>query len=264
MTTAATLEQLTARLAAAGFVAAADEARQLTAAAGADPTLLDRLTERRLTGEPLAWITGSARFCGLDIHIDPGVYVPRPHTELLARRGLRRLAAGGVAIDLCTGSGALAAALMAGRPDARVVATDIDPRACACARRNGVEAYLGDLFAPLPAELGEVDMVIGAVPNVPTAELSYLQRDTFRFETRLAYDGGGDGSDILRRVLADAPGRLRPGGVLLLELGGRQLDGLGDDLGRHGFAEVSPLVDDDGDVRGLEATFAPGFTLARS
>lgn len=215
------LEQPTARLAAAGFVAAADEASQLAAAAGADQTRLDQLAARRLTGEPLAWITGSSRFCGL---------------------------------DLCTGSGALAAALMAGRPDARVVATDIDPRACVCARRNGVEAYLGDLFAPLPDGLGEVDMVIGAVPNVPTGELSYLQRDTFSFESRLAYDGGGDGSDILRRALAEAPPRLRPGGLLLLELGGRQLDGLADDLRRHGYAEVSPLVDDDGDVRGFEAT----------
>ncbi len=202
------LEQLTARLAATGFVAAADEASQLAAAAGADQTRLDQLAARRLTGEPLAWITGSSRFCGLDIHIDPGVYVPRPHTELLARRGLRRLPAGGVAIDLCTGSGALAATLMAGRPDARVVATDIDPRACVC--------------APL--------------------------------ESRLAYDGGGDGSDILRRALAEAPPRLRPGGLLLLELGGRQLDGLADDLRLHGYAEVSPLVDDDGDVRGFEAT----------
>jgi release factor glutamine methyltransferase len=149
----------------------------------------------------------------------------------------------------------MAKTLMAGRPGARVVACDVDERAVACATANGVEAYRGDLFAPLPRALeGRVDVVVGVVPYVPTPELPLLQRDTFTFETPLSYDGGGDGTEILRRVLADSPRFLRRGGALLLELGGEQPDALGDDLAHLGYVDVSVLVDEDGDVRGVEAT----------
>ena len=96
--------------------------------------LLSELLARRLTGEPLAWITGSVTFCGLTLRIDPGVYVPRWHTELLARRAVKRLPQDGTAIDLCTGAGAIAATLVAHRPEARVLATEVDPWAVACAR----------------------------------------------------------------------------------------------------------------------------------
>jgi release factor glutamine methyltransferase len=118
-----------------------------------------------------------------------------------------------------------------------------------------VEAYRGDLFAPLPRTLeGRVDVVVGAVPYVPTAELPLLQRDTFAFESPLSYDGGRDGTEIVRRVLAGGPRVLRRGGALLLELGGGQADELLDELARLGYADVAVLVDEDGDVRGIEAT----------
>ena len=100
-------EDVAARLERAGFVAAEEEAAELLAAGGD----LDALVARRLTGEPLAWITGTAPFCGLWIRVDPGVYVPRWQTEALARRAVERLPADGVAIDLCTGSGAIATVL---------------------------------------------------------------------------------------------------------------------------------------------------------
>jgi release factor glutamine methyltransferase len=249
------LHGLTELLAGAGFVAADEEADELIARAAGDAALLDALVERRLTGEPLAWITGSVSFCDLEIRVDPGVYVPRWQSEALACRAVERLPADGAAIDLCTGSGAMAKTLMARRPGARVVACDVDERAVACATANGVEAYRGDLFAPLPRALeGRVDVVVGVVPYVPTPELPLLQRDTFTFETPLSYDGGGDGTEILRRVLADSPRFLRRGGALLLELGGEQPDALGDDLAHLGYVDVSVLVDEDGDVRGVEAT----------
>jgi release factor glutamine methyltransferase len=218
--------------------------------------LLDALVERRLTGEPLAWITGSVVFCGVQIRVDPGVYVPRWQSEQLAGRAVERLPAGGVAIDLCTGTGAIARTMIAGRPGARVVASDVDPRAVACATANGVEVYLGDLFVPLPHALeGCVDVVVGVVPYVPTPKLALLQRDTFTFESTLSYDGGDDGADILRRVMHDSRPFLRRGGALLLELGGDQADVLGDDLARLGYVDVRVLADEDGDVRGVEATF---------
>jgi len=250
-------EGLAALLAAGGFVAAEEEAGELLARAAGDADALEALVARRLTGEPLEWIVGSATFCGIAIRVDPGVYVPRRQSEPLARRAARRLPPDGVAIDLCTGSGAIARVLAARRPGARVVASDVDEGAVACARANGVEAYRGELFAPLPPELaGRVDVVAGVVPYVPTPDLGLLQRDTFAFETTLSYDGGEDGTAILRAVLAGAPRFLRRGGALLLELGGDQATALAPDLARLGYADVTPLVDEDGDVRGVEATLA--------
>ena len=99
-----------------GFVAPDEEAQELLEAAGGDAATLDGLVERRLTGEPLAWITGSVEFCGLKIAVHEGVYVPRWHTELVAERAAERLPEHGAAIDLCTGSGAIAKVLMTRRP----------------------------------------------------------------------------------------------------------------------------------------------------
>jgi release factor glutamine methyltransferase len=249
------LEGLTALLSRAGFVAAGEEASELLARAAGDAGLLDSLARRRLTGEPLAWITGSVRFCGIEIRVDPGVYVPRWQSEPLVRSAVARLPAGGTAIDLCTGTGAAAKTLMLGCPGATVVASDIDPRAVACAKANGVDVHLGDLFAPLRTSLeGRADVVVGIVPYVPTSELALLQRDTFTFESRRSYHGGRDGTDLLRRILRDGPRFLRQGGALLLELGGEQADALGGDLARLGYTDVEVFLDEAGDVRGIEAT----------
>ena len=149
----------------------------------------------------------------------------------------------------------MAKTLTTHRPGARVVASDLDERAVACAAANGVEVYRGDLFAPLPRTLqGRVHVVVGVVPYVPTSALPLLQRDTFTFESPLSYDGGRDGTDVLRRVLTESPRFLRRGGALLLELGGKQADLLAEDLARLGYVDVSVLVDDERDVRGIEAT----------
>jgi release factor glutamine methyltransferase len=250
---------LVARLEAGGFVAADEEADELLACAAGDGERLEALLRRRFTGEPLAWITGSVMFCGVEVRVDRGVYVPRWQSEQLALRAVERLPErGGTAVDLCTGSGAIAAALHARRPAARVVATEVDARVAACARANGIEVLEGDLLDPLPRELeGQVAVIVGVVPYVPTPELGLLQRDTFTFETALSYDGGDDGTTHLRRVIAGAPRFLRPGGALLLELGAGQPEHLQEDLIRHGFTDVTVLRDEDGDVRGIEATFAP-------
>ena len=227
-----------------GFVAAEEEAAELIETAAGDPARLSAMLARRLTGEPLAWITGWVDFCGLRVTVCPGVYVPRWQTEPLVFRA-RQLAPAS-AIDLCTGSGAVA--LVLASLGASVVASDLSPEAVACARGNGVDAYLGDLFAPLPA--GRVDLITGVVPYVPTADLPLLQRDTFTFEPELFYDGGFDGLALLSRVLREAPAWLHPGGTVLLELGGRQAEA----LSYEGFANVSVLRDEDGDIRGIEAT----------
>ena len=139
-------------------------------------------------------------------------------------------------------------------PAARIVATDSDDRAVACARANGVEAYAGDLFAGVPASLaGRTDVVVAVVPYVPTPELRTLPRDTLHFEDISHYDGGPDGTDVLRRVVTEAPRFLRHGGALLLELGGEQADVLRPVLDHAGYRAAQTWSDMDGDVRGLEA-----------
>jgi release factor glutamine methyltransferase len=250
---------LAALLGRAGFVAPEEEADDLLAGAAGDAVLLRSLVARRLTGEPLAWVTGSVTFCDLVIRVDPGVYVPRWQSQELARRAAACLPPDGAAIDLCTGSGAIAKVLATARPGARVVATDIDGRATSCAAANGVEAYRGDLFGPLPAALvGQADVVVAVVPYVPTPSLPLLQRDTLAFESTLSYDGGEDGTRILRRVVTEAPHFLRPGAMLLIELGGEQADALRPDLERLGYTAIAELLDEDDDVRGLEARFGDG------
>jgi release factor glutamine methyltransferase len=188
------------------------------------------------------------------VRIGPGVYVPRWQSLPLARRGVARLPDRGTAIDLCTGSGAIAAALGAAHPAARIVATDLDPRAVGCARANGVEAYRGDLFTGVPEALrGRTDVVVAVVPYVPSGALDLLPRDTLRFEDVSHYDGGPDGTDLLRRVALEAPLFLCAGGALLLELGGDQAEALQPLLVHHGYHSIETWSDEEGDVRGLEA-----------
>ena len=254
VTRSAAESDASARLAAGGFLAPDDEAAELVAAAGDDGSQLEAFLARRLTGEPLAWITGATTFCGVRVLVDTGVYVPRWHTEALALSAVERLPEHGVAVDACTGSGAIAVVLGTCRPAARVVATDIDQRCVDCARRNGVDTVLGDLLASLPRALeGVVDVLTAVVPYVPTTELPFLQRDTFTFESTLAYDGGRDGGRLLRRLVRASARFVRPGGVLLLELGGRQASLISGALEAAGYGAVRELTDDDGDVRGVEA-----------
>ena len=251
---AAQRSKVAARLAAGGFVAPVEEASELFDAAAGDAARLEALVERRLSGEPLAWITGATTFCGLRVLVDSGVYVPRPHTEKLVMRAVELLPEHGVAVDACTGSGAIAVVLGNGRPAAHVVAIDIDECSVECARRNGVEAVQGDLLASVPRALeGAVDVLTAVVPYVPTAELRYLQRDTFTFESTLAYDGGGDGARLLRRVVRESTRFVRAGGALLLELGGAQAALLATVLATAGYGDARELVDEDGDTRGIEA-----------
>ncbi len=242
----------------AGFIAAEDEALELLVAARGNDVLLESLVERRLRGEPIAWIVGHAVFCGLTVNVRDGVYVPRWQSEPLARRAVERLPARGIAIDVCTGSGAIAMVLRAQRPEATILATELDQRAIECASSNGVDVYPGDLFASVPLELeGQVDVIVGVVPYVPTASLSLLPRDTLDFESTLSYDGGAEGVDTLRRVVRRSSHYLRPGGALLLELGGDEADILRNDLVDSGFVETLIHRDDDGDVRAIEATLDP-------
>jgi release factor glutamine methyltransferase len=188
---------LTRVLADGGFIAPDAEADALLTASSEGVGPIEELVARRLRGEPLAWITGGVSFCDVRVRIDPGVFEPRPQTEALARRAAALLPEAGIAVDLCTGSGAVAAVLRSTHPLATVVATDLDPGAVVCARRNGVEAFLGDLDEPLsPLLRGRVDVMTVVAPCVPTEELHLLPRDVLAHEPRLAIDGGPRGMTV--------------------------------------------------------------------
>ena len=245
---------MTRTLAAAGSIAAGEEADELLRAAAGDETKLRGLVARRTEGEPIAWLTGLVDFGGIELFVDPGVYVPRWQTEALARRAASLLPADGHGMDLCTGAGAIAAVMAAAQPGARVVATELDEGAVTCARRNGIEVYAGHLDDPLPRELlGRIDVIASVVPYVPTDSIRLLPRDVQAFEPHLALDGGVDGTELLIEVIRRAPRWLRPGGRLLLELGGEQANAVGRLLGELGFTAIEVGVDEEDDPRSISA-----------
>jgi release factor glutamine methyltransferase len=249
---------VTRALAGAGCVAADEEAEELMSAAG-DADDLRRMVERRLTGEPLAWITGRTAFCGLEVAVDPGVYVPRWQSEPLARLAAELLPPTGLAVDLCTGSGAVAMVMQAIRPRARVVATDIDPVAVRCARRNGVVVYPGHLDRPLPPELAAgVDVMTGVLPYVPDEAIHLLPRDVQAFEPRAALDGGRDGLESVASVVGTSPSWLRRGGWLALEVGGDQVPPVTALFEAAGYDALGVLEDADGDPRAVYGQLTSG------
>ncbi|MGQ0616092.1 MAG: N5-glutamine methyltransferase family protein [Acidimicrobiia bacterium] len=239
------------RLEVAGCVAAVHEAAELLAVAP-DSRRLEAMVRRREQGEPLAWITGTVRFCGRTMHVAPGVYVPRRQSEELARRAAALLADGTWAIDLCAGAGAVAAHLRAQVPTAAVCGVDIDLRAAVCARTNGVPTAVADLAAPLRAD-NRVDVITAVAPYVPTGDLRLLPADVQRYEPSHALDGGADGLDLLRRAIVAARRLLRPGGWFVFEVGGDQDEAVAPALAASGFDLFVPWWDDDGDLRGVAA-----------
>ncbi len=214
-------------LRAAGCVFAEDEAELLIAGARTTDELAV-LVGRRVAGLPLEHVLGWAEFCGLRIAVEPGVFVPRRRTEFLARQAVALAPAGAVVVDLCCGSGAVGAALVAGADVAELHAVDIDPVVLPCARRNlaGAEVavvHQGDLYEPLPGELrGRIDVLVANAPYVPSDAVALLPREARIYESRVALDGGADGLDVQRRVAAVAADWLAPGGHLLIETSGRQ------------------------------------------
>lgn len=211
--------EVVATLRAAGCVYAEEEAGLLLAAAPG-PDELAALVAARARGLPLEHLLGWAAFRGLRVHVDPGVFVPRRRTELLVARAVALAPPRPVVVDLCCGSGAVGAALLAELEVAELHAADVDPRAVACARRNlgRARVHEGDLFDALPDRLrGGVQLLVVNAPYVPTDGLALMPAEARLHEPRTALDGGPDGLDLHRRVAAGAPGWLAPGGRLLLE-----------------------------------------------
>jgi release factor glutamine methyltransferase len=203
------------------------ERTRLEALAAADRPLED-LIARRLSGEPLQYIEGSAAFGPLELLVDERVLIPRPETEGLFEMATRMVRTPEVIVDLCTGSGALALALKNHFPGAAVFATDVSAEAIEVASfnryRTGLQVYLaeGDLFEPLPAAIfGTVDLIVTNPPYVAEVDFAGLPRDVQR-EPKVALVAGPTGLEVIERIGASAGEWLRPGGVVICEIGERQ------------------------------------------
>jgi release factor glutamine methyltransferase len=208
------------------------------------------LVSRRMTGEPLQYVTGVAGFRHLELAVGPGVFIPRPETELVAALAMERLPANGTVVDVGTGSGAMALAIAQERPDARVLATEVSPDALAWATMNrdalglDVEVHQGDLLGCLPRDLaGLIDVVVANMPYVPTEEASFLPGDVVRHEPHVALFGDAGGLALVERVAAAARDWLLPGGWLVLEIGDRQGGRVVSVLEDLGYVDVTIRLD---------------------
>lgn len=207
----------------------------------------ERLVERRLSYEPVAYLIGQKSFYGLDLFVDQRVLIPRPETELLVDLALdiimqadrlagrsngnggdpaHRVASVSVA-DVGTGSGAVSLAIAANTRAAHICGIDISADALAVARANAQRHHLadrvlffqGDLLEPLDSP---VDVIVANLPYVAQHEWGALAPDIAQYEPSLALSGGADGLSVIRRLVGQAPAKLRPGGMILMEIGATQ------------------------------------------
>ncbi|MFD6178129.1 MULTISPECIES: putative protein N(5)-glutamine methyltransferase [unclassified Isoptericola] len=253
------LDALVVRLRAAGCVFAEDEAALLVEATADDEAGLEELVARRVAGEPLEHVLGWVRFAGRRWSVGPGVFVPRRRTELMVAAALA-LPAPSTVLDLCCGCGAVGGAVLLGLRTAGagpvLHASDVEPAAVGHARRNleplGAAVHEGDLLAAVPTILrGRVDLLLCNAPYVPTRAIATMPPEARDHEPAVALDGGDDGLDVLRRVVAAAPGWLAPGGSLLFEVGTDQVDGATALVAAHG---LRPAVTTDEDPDADDAT----------
>jgi release factor glutamine methyltransferase len=191
------------------------------------------LVQRAGEHEPIAYLTGRSHFFNLEFEVNADVLIPRPDTETIVENVLQlaRHTTGMEAprvLDLCTGSGCVAAAIAHHLKAATVLATDVSTAAVILARKNierlglssRVSVELGDLFDPLSriVDAQPFDLIVANPPYIPSGQIESLDRSVRDYEPRLALDGGADGLDVHRRILADAPNHLSPAGQIFLEI----------------------------------------------
>ncbi|MFN0063664.1 MAG: peptide chain release factor N(5)-glutamine methyltransferase [Myxococcaceae bacterium] len=202
--------------------------------------------ERRTSGEPTQYLTGQREFYGRPFQVDARVLIPRPETELLVETVLQRLPSTPLTVaDVCTGSGCIGVTLAAEREAWRVHATDLSKDACLVAEANakalGVtprfDVSCGDLLGPLPGDV-LLDAVVSNPPYVASAEIDALSKEV-RQEPRAALDGGVTGVILIERLAREASRRLKPGGLLALEIGEHQGAAVANLLTQAGFADIA-------------------------
>lgn len=221
----------------------------------ADIVRFQQAVERRASGEPLQYITGVQDFYGREFRVTPDVLIPRPETELLVEAALEMIAGESAPLicDVGTGSGCIAITLLCERTDARAIAVDVSEAAIEVARDNArrhgisdrITFGISDCFAAV--EPIEFDLVVSNPPYVSTEAFAGLQREVRDHEPPVALSPGGDGLNVVRRLLRDAPAFLKNDGCLIMEIGfdqGHKMAGLIDENHWH-------LVDIRPDLQGI-------------
>lgn len=227
------------------------------------------LVRRAGEHEPIAYLTERAFFFNLELQVNRDVLIPRPETEKIVENVMQfcRMTTGFESpriLDLCTGSGCIAASLAQHMKSAQVVATDLSPAALAVARGNidrlklsdRISLAQGDLFDALRDRVDHspFHIITANPPYIPTAQIDTLDRNVRDFEPRMALDGGLDGLSIVREILAGAPERLIPGGMLFIEVAFDQGPAARDLAAKcPGLADIRVLRDDAGHERILVA-----------
>lgn len=211
-----------------------------------DAVRISSLIERRLAGEPIAYIVGTREFYGLPFHVTPDVLIPRPETELLVELAIEYLPQNGRLLDMGTGSGAIAVALAHARPDAKVTALDVSPAALAVAQSNGaqhgvqVEFLQSDWYAALTDR--QFDLIVSNPPYIVDGDI-HLHQGDLRFEPVDALTDHADGLSAIRRICQGAQTHLLPGGWIFIEHGYDQAAAVRELLARHGFTDVQSRRD---------------------
>lgn len=200
---------------------------------------------QRAQAYPLAYLTGVKSFWDMDLKVTPEVLIPRPETELLVETALSLLPPAAKVLELATGSGAVACALYRARPDLKITASDISPKALEIAQENArtyecqVDFILSDWFVNIPQET--FDLILANPPYLSETD-PYLETG-LRFEPRQALVSGSQGDECYQRIIAQANVYLKPQGLILFEHGETQASRLQELLQGHGFVDIFTLKD---------------------
>ena len=226
---------------------------------------VEELVQRRLQGEPVAYIVGEWEFYGLPLDVSRDVLIPRSDTEVLAQRAIERATAageGGRVLDLCAGSGCVGLAVAANAPNCRVVLADLSEGALRLCkqnvRRNGLNARVtcmsvNAMEQPSPM-LWDFDVIACNPPYIPTADIEGLDISVKEFEPHMALDGGVDGLDFYRFITAKWKSALRLGGTLIYEVGIDQAEQVMEIMAQNGFENIIATPDTQGILRVVEGT----------
>lgn len=226
---------------------------------------VSQLIERRLAGEPIAYIIGEWEFYGLPLDISKDVLIPRTDTEVLAARAIALAQAAGEGarvLDLCAGSGCVGLAVAAHAPNCRVVLADWSEEAVRVCkqnvRRNGLNSRVtcvrANALEPAPSALWDFDVIVSNPPYIPTDDIPQLDVSVRGYEPHMALDGGADGLDFYRAISGDWKNALRLGGALLFEVGIGQADDVEKLMGEQGFQQIKSTRDTAGIWRVVEGT----------
>ena len=226
---------------------------------------VEELLNRRLAGEPVAYIIGEWEFYGLPLDISRDVLIPRMDTELLAERAIllaRAAGEGARVLDLCAGSGCVGLAVAANVPACRAVLADVSEGAIQVCKRNvrrndlnaRVACVLADALQTPSSALWDFDVIACNPPYIPTGDLEGLDLSVRDYEPRLALDGGPDGLDYYRAIASGWKSALRLGGSLLFEVGIGQAPAVETILASHGYEDIQTYQDTAGIWRVVEGT----------